>query len=824
MSTLLEVKIFDLTLVVACDDQSTVASVTSSAVTEYLSFNLKKFPQKVLFTRDSQGRVLSGNLKIIQNNIDIKLEVVVSDYGNNDTLSPKETECLYREWQLWTANQLKESIHALSFADIPPYPEKVSLVLLYELCDSPQERVQLVCVKALQLLLTKFSQRDLVVQAAERICRLFVRTEYADVAVAALECFRGLSPLQARVFDSARYVREMFDVQRALLRFSADKQSALFRAFASVSAIIGDQELSTVVKALANDTSNAVDGGDGSGEVKVGEEEGDDGDLLTTKEGSEAGQKVPAELRNQQPSSTAISPELSSALPTDSFAGGAATSGLSKNNILITTTAAAAASGAAPKRINLRRLESLLASEDPKVRLYSLEKLLRLLSQAAAAALTAEVTTHPMEVSAPAAVVNAEVQVATGAAPYELQHPNATESAAAPATAIATTPPPPLPPVNHHISPYAFEFSDGREVESIIKCLFTCLKKCIHARPPKRVPGRNASAADAVAAASGANSNAESDAVPAGKLRSGDTADIDSSGGSGAANNITTATGAADTKGNNNNGKGYSLPLQQVTASSTAGKLIQAALQSPQSDEQAVRLAVDCLWHVAHFPVDVKLGALYPARNLLVHRRHRLRMNGAVLTNIQLVFVTAAREWYRLLLTLAHADEGSKLLRYADLAEKSAYFFALVALHGMPGGWLEAEVALEVPALHSFVSAPAPGFRSYLGLSYLASLSASLAQAAASSSAAGDPEHELHSGKHNKPSDSVAILQEAMLAYRGGELARCLWRWGTGGSDRARSGARRSAVLSLECIACCCSAVPSFVNFLHKLDPITRYL
>ena len=247
MSQLIEVQLLDYTILLACDESSTVADVTTNALAEYQSFHLKASPQKVLYTKDSAGRVLSGSLKIIQNKIDTKLHVVVADYNGKDSVNPAETLALYREWQVWTVNLLKENIYELSIREVPPHPDETTLSLLYELCGSPSEAVQLLCVKVLQLLLTKFPQRSLVMDAAERICLLYATTDHANVAIASLESFKGLSPLQAKIFSGSRPVRDMFDLQSALTRFPPDKQGAIFTAFEQISAILGDQELNNVL-------------------------------------------------------------------------------------------------------------------------------------------------------------------------------------------------------------------------------------------------------------------------------------------------------------------------------------------------------------------------------------------------------------------------------------------------------------------------------------------------------------------------------------------------------------------------------------------------
>jgi hypothetical protein len=188
-------------------------------------------------------------------------------------------------------------------------------------------------------------------------------------------------------------------------------------------------------------------------------------------------------------------------------------------------------------------------------------------------------------------------------------------------------------------------------------------------------------------------------------------------------------------------------------------------------------------------------------------------MNGRDLTNIQLVFVSAAREWYRLLLTLSHADEGSKLRRYADLAEKCAFFFSLVVIQGMDKGWKESELSLEAAAICSFTASARPNFRSFLGLTYLSSLSACCFP---DSDEVG---FSMSNSQQQIDSAEGRLLQEILLS-RSFEVSKSLWRWATGVTAECK--ARRSMLMALECLSSCC-VFSSFATFMHKLDPITRY-
>jgi hypothetical protein len=740
MASLVEVKILDYVLLLSCEESATVAEITASAVAEVQTFNLRNFPRKVLHTKDSTGRILSGSLRPLLNKLEPKLEVVIATYNSNDTLGPQETLSLFRDWQFWTACQVQEAVKALSIQDIPATPDSNTSVLLYELCKAPVENVQLMCTKTLQLLLTKFPQRELVIQAAEQISKLFATTSFATVAVAALECFKGLSPLQAKVFNGAKYVREMYNVQSTLARFPEDKQSMLFEAFRAISTIVGDRELLRVLGPMPN-------AGAPKSQVEV----------VNTK----AVSFMDAVLNQASAASGNNDDTTAPPLP---------------------TPAPLPAVGPANKRINLKRLESLLCSEDQRVRQYALQKLLKLLTLSSRAHISERTGAGDHQDDATGGVNGTGLQnTAAGAITAMWDSRDSSVHDCSWDEEL---------PQSRPESAYQFTFSDGKEVESLVKCLLRCLKACIHARPPK--VARVSSGAGGVGEGGRDENDApEHSASPGRPL-----------------NKPAFNAGAVVERTKNT--------APTVTATSTPGRLIQTALASPLTDEAAVLLIVDCLWQVVFFAQDVVQDARFP---LGLHgRRERLTLTGTVLSNIQLVFANAAREWYRLLLTLAHADEGNKLLRYADLAEKCAFFFVLVVLHGMEGGWREAGLALEGPAVCSFLGASQPTYRSYLALTFLVELATRAEADSAGQSDArrralphvGVPQLRQESSVH----DSQALLD--LLSYRNFDAATALWRWGT-----APERARRSALMALTALSSC-SAFGSFAAFMTKLDPITK--
>jgi hypothetical protein len=91
--------------------------------------------------------------------------------------------------------------------------------ILSEICTSDNEHVQKEVTRAFALLLRKFPQKNIIIFGAEHILQLFTSTKYADVAIACIETFHDISPLQFKVFDGVKYIKSLFKVLNTLTRF-----------------------------------------------------------------------------------------------------------------------------------------------------------------------------------------------------------------------------------------------------------------------------------------------------------------------------------------------------------------------------------------------------------------------------------------------------------------------------------------------------------------------------------------------------------------------------------------------------------------------------
>ena len=716
-------KILEFTLVLLVDIASTVADITSLAVNEYLLFNKKKTPQKILYTIDDKGRILSGTLKIIEHGLSSsQLEVIVQDYTTSDFLYSNQVESLYREWQVWTVNQLKEYIQQLAYQEIPSYPDEQILHLLYELGGSRHERVQSMCVKALQLLMTKFNQKKIVIESADQLSILFSSTKYADVAISVLDSFKGLSSLQARVFNSSAYIKNMFNIQLALTRFTTEKQSLLFEAFASVSAVLGDQELINVITSTA------------SAAYRAAEQQASIIDDTTMTTNSSTVEALP-------PSTRSI------------------TSDPSRRSL----------------GISFKRIEALLASDDQKVRLFALEKLNKLLKESHKAQVVKKDPSRVQQAS------NEDVMVGG-----QIMHDEVGKVA--------------VKSIVDSDDQHPAVVMSRRDVESLLVCLLTCLKRSIKGRE----------------VANGQRQRSK---------RGG---------------------GMTNDERNTSGGEGNKLPTSSSsTTLSIAGRLIELAFEHPETDHAAIQLSMDCIWYIVHYrnsnnnnsgldddvigddPTTVKLDS--------IQKIMKFKVTGEPLTTNQMIFVRVAMPWQKLLLTLTHCTESNQYNshHYHDLAEKCAYCFLLLLLlnntssTGIPK--VDSQVIwsgfnVESPAINSFLITSKPSFRLYLALSYLKYLSSNIT--------ATSTKHSHHNHHHNQQkhshhhhhqvtSDEELSKLKELLSSNNYAITRWLWQWAIQSSSIDGSR-RKSAVMALDCLSSSC-VFSEVHEYLIELDPINRY-
>jgi len=332
----IEVVILEHTLVLPLYPNATIASITQDALQEFQSFNFKKAPQKVLYTKDGRGRILSNNLPLSPTYLEgnSKIEVVIQDYSDQDSLSPVDLEKLYRSWQAWILRQIKDHVEQSVYREVPTIPHEILMNVVKEISMVTIESLQITCLSIYRLLLLKFPSTQIIMNAAEGISSIFMTSSISNVLEYALDCFKDLSPLQLKLFECNKYMKTMLQtsLETHLSRFQAfpDIQSKLFEKFASIMTLLQDEELSKVFAQF---------------------------------------QKKREELNNTTLlSDTTTTPHQTPR--TDEI-------GIEEGLLKV--------ENATRKVVNLTRLQSLILSEDTKIRIYSLEKLKKYLQQATAA-------------------------------------------------------------------------------------------------------------------------------------------------------------------------------------------------------------------------------------------------------------------------------------------------------------------------------------------------------------------------------------------------------------------------------------------------------
>eukprot|EP01038_Epipyxis_sp_PR26KG_P012660 gene12660-16971_t len=461
MNGLLEVEIRGSVIVLPVDNTSTIQSVSHKAISEYLLFNKKSSSPsfRILYTQDSLGRILSGSLSIVEHNIDRKLVVIVEDNVidmNGDEAvkyevvhSPNEVEELYRKWQTHITSKIKDYIYNLSIEEIPPLPSTITLSLLDEISASPSQDVQLMSIRGYQLLLTKFNSIPLIKSSLTRISTIFNQTSHCEVAIAALKSINNINPLQFNELMNHHLPpgtnKHLLDVENTLNRFSAadiSQQKRLFEAYESISSLINDDELIKIshLKSYDNQNNQKIDHNNHDKNDSILE------NIFFNKSNNSNNNNV----TNNNDTLTNIPVMKMNAIQSDiidninepelTIKNNLNNNNSSNNNNILPIPIPPST---VPKRINLNRLESLLNSDDTKIRQYSLEKLHKILT------------------------INNNSNNNNS---YYRNNDNEVNK-------IESMPIQSYSEKQQQQSNYHFVFTNEYEVDSIIRCLFTCLKK-----------------------------------------------------------------------------------------------------------------------------------------------------------------------------------------------------------------------------------------------------------------------------------------------------------------------------------------------------------
>jgi len=105
-------------------------------------------------------------------------------------------------------------------------PNVEVLVLLKELIISTEEEVQINCLKALQMMQSRYPQKDLFILSVKGIAALFRSTQYSTVAIAALNCFIiAKNIVQYHTIDQK--LLTWMDIESALSRFPQDQKQLM---------------------------------------------------------------------------------------------------------------------------------------------------------------------------------------------------------------------------------------------------------------------------------------------------------------------------------------------------------------------------------------------------------------------------------------------------------------------------------------------------------------------------------------------------------------------------------------------------------------------
>jgi hypothetical protein len=735
MVKLIEIKILSYQILLPLRSEDTVASISEAALQEYYKLNLKKPPQKVLYTCDSKGRVLSGNLPLPLPGSNSNpegtheiLEVKIEDYSNKDLIPVEQLEKLYRDWQFYLLTQLKEYFQYLTYRENPVLPEKRILLLLKEISKVSNESIQLFCISLYKLLLMKFTQLEIIHYAVEELCRLFLSTNNYNIAIAVLTIFQDLSPLQMKLFNSVKYMRLMLDVENHLIRFFSSsftttlsstgqknkieideremkrRQSELFALFEKILSLLNDNELNTIFQKNKQEYDQYVFSQNTNNFPRIEEKD----NLLENKlyHFHENFDEEVAIYQHKFQIPNKPNPESGDTSKTGDD---------DSDNI------------AAQKKWNLSRLQSLILSDDWKIRTFSLENLKKMLKASHDSVDSSEAkkpedskklllplipetglekeTPEQIEELLPtppnSASTNGRLPLGSFSSEVNVNKVKSAEkrkkSLDQPLSNNNNTP----VNDNNSLNAKVIRFVDEDQYKTLIKILMQCLQKSIK--------GRNQ---DKLARNKSANQNTNT-----------------------------------------------SSPLEQLNQLSTAGRLSYIALKSPETDLTSVQLIFECLSLLFTFPSQLfpvpksQKRPFFSPYNPLIDN---------YLTEEQGMFIEMIKEYYRLLFTLSHCYEYYLIFPdyyhlhphhdlFLSLSERSAFFFNLILFYSFSllkernagtqvaemfsgkslpttatttsaeqgGGWKYCQLPMEKLTIKYYLLTEKPNYRLFMALTYL---------------------------------------------------------------------------------------------------------
>jgi hypothetical protein len=187
MAHLVEIKILDEILISACDINTTITELSIEAMKEYEKAFKFDTPKTIQSVRDRHGRILSGNLQIIQLNLDKYIEIIVIDEENSSNIpkivNPREVYEKYEKWQIYVARQMNGYCQNLTPGELPT---RESLLLLEDLKNSAHIPVQALNFSSYEFLLTKLKNEIIFKQVLDSLSFLLMNTKSSSVMISCL--------------------------------------------------------------------------------------------------------------------------------------------------------------------------------------------------------------------------------------------------------------------------------------------------------------------------------------------------------------------------------------------------------------------------------------------------------------------------------------------------------------------------------------------------------------------------------------------------------------------------------------------------------------
>ena len=264
---LIEVLILTQIFVIQVTTDVTIGEIGIKAYQSYVKAQPRDVPRRILYIKDSDGRILTDELQPFQlfGFNKSKYECIVETYSIEDIITPDEMETSYRHWQLWYSQQICAYIENISVSynieafdtpnthtnsynshinnnininnhNIKSYEGKLDekiFILLNEFIYVNNSSIQLSILKSFYLLNCRFNSLKIINYSINCIIKLFHNTIYSTIIIEILISLSSIIMRGIKGYNESMIQQNIFNlinIEIILLKFPK-QQSIIFQKY-----------------------------------------------------------------------------------------------------------------------------------------------------------------------------------------------------------------------------------------------------------------------------------------------------------------------------------------------------------------------------------------------------------------------------------------------------------------------------------------------------------------------------------------------------------------------------------------------------------------